>query len=33
VAGKPRHRDRLLAFLYPLFCRAALIVEAHHRPA
>src|SRR5580658_6954931 len=28
VTGKPRHRDRLLAFLYPLFRRAALVVEA-----
>jgi len=32
VTGKPRHRDRLLAFLYPLFRRAALVVEAHRRP-
>ncbi len=33
MAAKPRHLDRLLAFLYPLFGRAALVVEAHHRPA
>src|ERR1019366_1130276 len=31
VAGKPRHRDRLLAFFDPLLSRAALIVEPHHR--
>src|ERR1700689_4762175 len=32
VTGKPRHRDRLLAFLYPLLGSATLVVEAHHRP-
>jgi len=33
MAGKPRHRDRLLALFNPLFRRPALVVEAHHRPA
>jgi hypothetical protein len=32
VAAKPRQRDRLLAFLYPLLGRAPLVVEAHHCP-
>jgi hypothetical protein len=32
VAAKPRQRDRLLAFLDPMFGRAALVVEAYHRP-
>jgi hypothetical protein len=31
VGRKPHHRDRLLAFLDPLFCRATFVVEAHHR--
>ena len=29
MAAKPRHLDRLLAFLYPLLGRATLVVEAH----
>src|SRR5712672_1776202 len=32
MTGKRRHRDRLLALLYPLFSRAELVVEAHRRP-
>src|SRR5215472_15279720 len=32
MAAQPRHRDRLLALLYPLFSRTTLVVEAHHRP-
>ena len=33
MAAQPRHLHRLLAFLDPLLGRAALVVEAHHRPA
>jgi hypothetical protein len=33
MATQPGHLQRLLAFLDPLFGRAALVVEPHHRPA
>jgi len=32
MTGKPRHLDRLLAFLDPPLRRPAFVVEAHHRP-
>jgi hypothetical protein len=32
MTGKPRHRDRLLTLLYPLFSRAALVVERTTAP-
>jgi len=33
VAGKPRHRNRLLAFFNPLLGRAALVVKLLYRYA